>query len=260
MANYKGGVEGAAGGALAGGSFAGAPGAVVGGVVGGLAGLFGGGGDENKNKDRQRLLDYYASLQGRESRGAPQIGSTAQADYSTFRDNQSNLIKHLEAMSQGRGPSLAAEQFKSSTDRNIAQQQALAQSGRGNQTAAAFQAANNSAQLGAQSAQDAGVARIAEQQMALNQLGLTLHGARGSDEDTNRFNAGQLNNTALANIDAQLKARGLDDEARIRVLGMITGGSANTGPGLGSQILAGGAGLYSMYATNKAANRGAGNA
>lgn len=239
-------ISGAAGGGLAGSSFGGPVGGVLGGVAGGIAGLFGG---NNRDADRKSMENYYNEIR---NRGVPQAGQAATADYSGFRDNQRNLVSHLEAMSQGRGPSLATEQFKASTDRNIAQQQALSQSGQGNATAAAMMAANNSAQLGAQSAQDAGMARIGEQQMALNQLGLTLHGARDADEGMNRFNTGQANQFQLANLDAQLRAQGMNDQARMQLLAQMQGSS---GPSLGESILAGGAGMYAMGASNRAQNR-----
>lgn len=236
-------IQGAGGGALAGSAFGGPLGALAGGVLGGLGGLFGG---DQQAEDRKRMTDYYNELR---KRGAPSIRGTATADYSQFRTNQSNLINNLEALSQGRGPSLAAEQFKRSTDRNVAQQQALALSGQGNATAAAMGAANNSAQLGAQAAQDAGLARVQEQLGALNQLGLTIHGARGMDENTNQFNAGERNTTAGRNLQAQLE----QDRNRIALLQSMGG---NATPGLGSSILAGGAGLFNMAATNRAQNRG----
>lgn len=242
-------ISGAGGGALAGGSTGNPLLALGGGIVGGLAGYFGGNQDDAQNK--KRMEDYYSETR---TRGAPSVGHTATGNYSDFRNNQSNLIEHLEAMSQGRGPSLATEQFKATNDRNVAQQQAMALSGQGNATAAAMGAANNSAQLGAQSAQNAGQARIQEQQMALNQLGLTLHGARDMDEGMNRFNAGQTNQTSLANLDAQLRARGMDDATRLQILSQMNG--QNNQPSVGDGILAGGAGMFSMGATNRAQNRG----
>lgn len=238
-------ISGASGGALAGAGLGGPWGAIGGGVVGGIAGLLGG---NAQDSNRKQMEQYYNEVR---NRAAPQVGQSATGNYSDFRSNQQNLISHLEAMSQGRGPSLASEQFKASTDRNIAQQQALAQSGQGNATANAMMAANNSAQLGAQSAQDAGLARIQEQQMALNQLGLTLHGARGADEDMNRFNAGQANQFSLANLDAKLRSQGMNDQTR---MALLQSQGANAGPSLGQSILAGGASLFSMGATNRAAN------
>lgn len=246
MANWSQGLKGAGGGALAGGSLGGPVGAVIGGGLGLLGGLFGSE-DENDSQRRQMLMDYYSQLGGRE---APQAGPAAQAGYSGFRQNQSDLIKRLEALSQGQGPSLAAQQFQAATDRNNSQQMAMGVSGRGGPLAG-FNAQNNMAMLGAQAAQGSAAARTQEEQMALNQLGLTIQGGRESDESTNRFNAGQTNQTALANLDARLKAMGMNDQARLQILSQL--GAQNAQPGLGDQILAGGAGLSALAGTQNPA-------
>lgn len=247
------GLKGAGGGALAGASIGGPWGAAVGGVIGGIGGLLGNSGpSEDEQRNRQMMMDYYNKVQGRE---APQMGPAAQSATSSFRQNQQNLIGHLEGMSNGQGPSLAAQQLKAATDRNMSGQQAFANSGRGGPLAA-MQAANNSARLGAQSAQDSAGARIQEQQMALNQLGLTLHGARGMDEENSRFNAGQTNDASQANMLARLKTMGLNDEQSSRLLQQMSGNSQSEAvrPGLGDQILAGGAGMYAMGTAQRAGN------
>lgn len=244
------GLKGAGGGAMAGFSVGGPVGALIGGGLG-LLGGFGGGESEAEKQQRARLEALYAQM----GQGGPQAGPAAQGAYSSFRNNQSGLISRLEALSQGQGPSLAAQQFREATDRNQAAQASMANSGRGGPMAA-FQAANNSALLGAQAAQGSAAARIQEQQMALNQLGLTLHGARGADEDMNRFNAGQQNFMSQANLNAAMQ----NQANRLQVLGMLGGQNAQTQnrPGLGDQILAGGAGFSSWYSGNQALNRGMG--
>lgn len=256
MPDWGGGLKGAGGGALAGASVGGPIGALIGGGIGGLAGLFGGGPSEEEQANRARLEEFYKSTMGRQ---APQAQAAGPAGYSAFRDNQRNLVSHLEGMSRGMGPSLAAEQMKAATDRNVSQQQAFANSGRGGPLAAQL-AAVNSARLGAQASQDAGTARIAEQQMALNQLGLTLHGARGADEEMGRFNTGQANEMAQANLAARLKTMGMNDDAVLRALGQLGGQAANESqrPGFGDQMLAGGAGAFSQYAAQQAAAKNAG--
>jgi hypothetical protein len=93
-------------------------------------------------------------------------------------------------------------------------------------------------QLGAQANQDAAMARIQEQYNAQNQLGLTLHGARGQDEAMSQFNAGAQNQFAMANQDAQLRAWGLNDSAVLGALGGAAGVPQRAG--LGEQLLAGG--------------------
>jgi hypothetical protein len=208
------------------------------------------GGPTGEQKDNRKMLqDYYTQVQGRQM---PTLGPTSYGSVSNFRNNQSDLISRLEAMSKGEGPSLAGEQLKAATDRNIRSQAAFANTGRGGPLAAQ-QAANNTAFLGAQSAQDAAQARIGEQQMALNQLGLTLHGARGADEEMSRFNAGQGNEMKQADLAGRLKAMGLNDDAILRTLGLLSGNanaSATQASGA-ERILAGGANLLAMTGSGR---------
>lgn len=233
-------IKGAIGGGLGGSAF-GPGGTILGGLGGGLAGLFGGG--NGMEEEYRRYLDQINQRQ------APGMGPAATAGQSDFRENQRNLISNLEAMAAGRGPSLATQQLKAATDRNVAQQQGLAQQAGVNPALLAMTAQGNSAKLGAQAAQDSAGARMQEQLNAINALGLNIHGARGADEDLNRFNASQQNQNSQANLDAQLRAMGLNDQARLAVLSGM--GGAKSQPGLGDQLLAGGAGLFSQYATQK---------
>lgn len=253
MANWEQGLKGAAGGGLAGAGLGGPVGAVIGGGLGFLGGMFGGGENENDARQRQMLMDYFQSVNGRQ---APQSGPAAQSAYSGFRQNQSGLISRLEALASGQGPSLASQQFKEATDRNQASQASMANSGRGGPMAL-LNAQNNMGLLGAQAAQGSASARIAEQQMALQQLGANISAGRGADESTNQFNAGQTNQTALANLDARLKTMGLNDQTRLQILSQLGGQNAQAhGPGVGDQILAGGAGLYSMGIAQRGQNPG----
>lgn len=253
-------------GAQIGGSYGGAPGAAIGGAMGMLHGVWAGNDVQSRDQAaknqmggpddqyRQMLMDYYNSVGGRE---APQAGPAAQSGYSDFRTNQSDLVSRLEALSKGQGPSLAAQQFQQSQDRNMASQQSMAQSGRGGPLAA-LNAANNMGQLGAQGAQGAAMARIQEQQMALNQLGLTLHGARGADEANNQFNANEQNQMAGTNLDAKLRAMGYNDEARLRILqqmGQLGDRQANNAkPSMFEKFMAGASGMSSFMKTNNASN------
>lgn len=237
-------LQGLAGGALGGSSF-GPAGGILGGLGGGLLGGFGGSGQN------EELMNRYKELYGQiGDRQLQEAGPAAQAGYSGFRGNQTRLVNQLEALSQGRGPSLADAQMRAAMDRSAGQQAGLAQSGRGNPAAAMFQAQTGLGGMQTRAAQDAAQARIAEQQMALQQLGLTLHGARGQDEQTNQFNANEQNQTALANLDARLRKMGLDDATRLSILqGM--GGAAGPQPNVGAGVLAGGA---SMFTQNAAMN------
>lgn len=259
-------------GAMMGGSYGGPVGAVVGGGMGLLHGAYAGMGVQSREQAaknqmgspddqyRKMLMDYYAQAGGRE---APQAGPAAQSGYSSFRGNQTDLVSRLEALSKGQGPSLAAQQFQQSQDRNMAGQQSMAQSGRGGPLAA-LNAANNMGQLGAQGAQGSAMARIQEQQMALNQLGLTLHGARGADEANNQFNANEQNQMAGTNLDAKLRTMGYNDQARLQILsqmGQLGDRQANNNkPSMFEKFMAGASGMSSFMKTNNASNTGGGTA
>jgi len=213
----------------------------------------GGSGNSAADKHKQMLNDYYASLLGRQ---APQMGPASQAGYSGFRQNQSNLISHLEALSNGQGPSLAMAQLQAATDKNVASQQALAASGRGGPLASA-QAANNTMRTGAQASQDSVAARIQEEQMALAMLGQNINAGRGSDEGINTFNAGQQNQVGIANLEARLRAMGMNDQAIQAVMsGMMDQSKV---PQLGDKILAGGSSALAMkYGMGNGQNNGGG--
>lgn len=248
-ADWGGGAKGAAGGAMTGasiGSVAGPYGAAVGGVIGGigggLAGLFGGGGDDENQK---RLEEYRRQIA---ARGELQLGPAEQASTSDFRGNQQGLIQRLEALSSGQGPSLATEQLRQATDRNMSQQASIAQSGAGNATLANLVAANNSQKLGQDAAQQAAIARIVEQQAAQQQLASVVQGARGQDEISSQFNAQQKNFAAQANLEAKLKLMGLNDAAILQIMAQQ---GAPRPPGMGDQILAGGIGTLGMLASQR---------
>lgn len=259
------GLKGAGGGALAGagiGSVVPGIGTGIGALVGGGLGLLGGFGSTTsgaENKNRQMLMDFYNQVGN--GRTAPQAGPAAQSAYSGFRGNQSALVSRLEAMANGQGPSLARQQFEEATDRNVRSQQAIAASGRGGPLAQ-LTAANNTAMLGANAAQGSALARTNEQMQAIGQLGGVIAQGRGADENTNMFNAGQSNQMAIANLDARLRQMGLDDQTRLSILGQLGGAAQNqaTRPGVGDQIMAGGAGLFSLAASQNAQNRVGGGA
>lgn len=255
MANWEQGFKGAAGGALAGGGLTANPlGAVIGGGVGLLGGLFGGGENEDQAKQRMMLEQFYGQVGG--GRAAPQAGPAAQSAYSGFRANQSGLISRLEAMANGQGPSLARQQFEQATDRNMRGQQAMAASGRGGPLSQ-LTAANNMAMLGANAAQGSALARTNEQMQAIGQLGGVINQGRMADEGNNQFNAGQTNQHALANLKARLDQMGLDDQTKMAILSQMGALNASQAgvPGMGDQIMAGGAGLFAMGASQRAQAR-----
>ena len=251
MADWGQGFQGAAGGALAGGSIGGLPGAFVGGGLGFLGGMFGGGESEADKQRREMLMQLYGK-----GTQAPQLGDAQLSAYSGFRSNQSALISRLEAMANGQGPSLARQQFEQATDRNMRGQQAMAASGRGGPLAQ-LTAANNMASLGANAAQGSALARTNEQMQAIGQLGGVIAQGRGADEQTNMFNAGAQNQFSMQNLAARLDAMGMDQQKKLQILQMLGGQNDRQAatPGLGSQILAGGAGMFAQGAAMRAQGR-----
>lgn len=192
-----------------------------------------------------------------EGRADPQAGPAQLAQTSGFRQNQADLISRLEALSKGQGPSLAAEQLRQATDRNMRQQASIAQTGRGNAALAGITAANNSAQLGAQAASDSAVARIAEQQMALQQLGGAINQGRVADQDLSQFNALQQNFRDQFNVEAQLRARGMNDEQIRAIMQMRAGLAAQQdAQSFPNQLMAGGAGLLALQAQQGSNKKG----
>jgi hypothetical protein len=251
MGNWNQGFQGAAGGAMAGAAF-GPWGALIGGGIGLAGGLLGDDGAQGYEDQLKQLAEQYAKRQ------APQAGPAAMAETSSFRQNQAGLIAQLEAAARGEGPSAAALQMREAMDRAVGAQSSAAAGagGRGvNAGAAQRNATNNSAALMAQGARDTGVLRAQEQMNARGQLGQAIAQGRSADEGISTFNAGAKNQVALANLQAKLQSMGLSDEAQLKAL-MAAMGAA--GPGLGTQIMAGGAQAYPMIMQAQQKNKGQG--
>lgn len=97
--------------------------------------------------------------------------------------------------------------------RAIADQQAMAAAQRGGNAAlAARGAARNVADIGTNAAGQSREAAMADQMQASNMLTQGIQGRAQLEQNTN-----------LANMDAELKARGMDDAARIAYLSQMTG-------------------------------------
>ncbi len=249
MADYdwseggKGALGGAMAGASAGSMIMPGWGTAIGGVIGGGLGLLGGFGNDDPNQQYKDQLE--ALSRGYSNRAAPQVGPAGSAAYSGFRRNQAGLVAQLEAMARGEGPSAAQIQMREAMDRAAAAQSSAAAGagGRGvNAGAALRQAANNTAAIQAQGARDTATLRAQEQFNALNQLGQSVAQGRAADEGINQFNTAQGNQFQLANLQAKLQMIGLNDEAQLRaVLGLL--GAPQPGPGMGTQLLAGGASM-----------------
>lgn len=239
--NWGGAAQGAGGGALAGAAFGGPLGAGIGALAGGIVGGFG----EHQNPYQQQMEQWTRQQ-------ALSRGPAAQGSLSGFRGNQQDLVRMLEAQARGEGPSLAGQQLREATDRNARTQQAMAAgTGGPNAALAQFQAAQMGNMGAAQNAQAAMAGRIQEQYNAQNQLGLTLHGARGMDEQMSLANAGMRNDRDSENLQAGLANRGMQFGA----LSTLYGNEAGK-PGLGETILGAGAGLYAFKAGQTGAGGG----
>lgn len=228
MPSFYNGLSGAGGGALAGGAIGGPAGAIIGGGLGLLGGLFGGSGEDPQVAEaRKRLMALSGQDIGFERAGGSDV-----------RGRQMGYLDQVSALSQGRGPSLAREMLRDSMERaKSAGTSAVASAvGRGVGPGGAYRNATNvmAAQQN-QAARTGAMAGAAEQLGALSTLGGALQGVRGQDENLSMFNAGQFN-------DQQARQRAM----RLQALGMIPGMNPKTGPSVGEQILAGGAGAYSM--------------
>lgn len=215
------------------GSFGGPLGMGIGAVAGGLMGGMGGG-QSDPNAHYRKMLEEYAKRQ------APQMGPAAQAGQSGLVRNRSALVAQLEAMARGEGPSVAAQQMQDAMERSASTQASAAAGagGRGvNQGAALRSAANNTAALQSQAARDTGMIRSSEQMGAMSQLGGVVGQGIASDNQQSQFNAGQLNQAQIEN----LRALGIQNEGQLRAILGAMGGTPAPQPGVGTQLLAGGA-------------------
>ncbi len=233
-AGWEGAAQGAAGGAMAGAAF-GPWGAAIGGVAGGLIGGFSGMNSGSYEDQLKALYERYQNMP------TPQAGPAAQGSVSAYRQNQAALVAQLEAMSRGEGPSAAQMQMREAFDRAAGAQASAAAGagGRGVNAGAAYRnASNNTAAFGAQAARDTATLRAQEQFQATGMLGGVLAQGRAGDESMSQFNAQQQNATAMANLQAQLSKMGITTSAQLQTLLAAMGAA---GPGMGTQILAGGA-------------------
>lgn len=131
---------------------------------------------------------------------AAQIDMAQQAQ---FRNAQMGLAQQLQAQALGQGPSLAQSQLRQGTERNIANQMAMAgTAGRGNLALAQRGAALNAASINQQAAQQAADIRAQEQMSAQGQLANVAGQARGADIGLATNQAGLTQQTSLANQSA----------------------------------------------------------
>lgn len=242
--NTSQGVQGGVGGAMTGAGIGSmimpGVGTAVGAGLGFLGGFFGGGYGGGDEKDEyQRLLKELAAGYG--GRQAPQMGPAQQAGASQLVNNRNQFIAQLEAQARGEGPSAARQLMQQATDQGVRNATAIASGagGRGvNAGASMRNAMNTGAAMQMQNGQNMGVMRAQEQLNAMGQLGQNLQSGIGQDQQLNMWNAGQMNDQAALNAQLQMQMLGLNTNAQLQALNMAGGMSS---PGLGTQILAGGA-------------------
>ncbi len=132
-----------------------------------------------------------------------QMAQAAQLDASQqaqFRNVQQSLAQQLQNQANGVGPSLAQNQLRQGTDRNIAQAMAMQASQRGTNAGQGLRnIAQNVAQANQQAAADSGNLRLQEQQAAQSALGGLSTNARAQDIGFAQDNAGLQQQTNLAN-------------------------------------------------------------
>ncbi len=107
-------------------------------------------------------------------------------NYWEISGSYKDQVRRLQDQANGRGPSLANMQMQRGLQSALAQQQALAQSGRGNPAMAARQAAINSGNIAQNLAGQGTMARLAEQRQGQQMLQGALQGQVGLSQAKQR--------------------------------------------------------------------------
>lgn len=178
---------------------------------------------------------------------------------SRYEGQQAQFANMMADAAAGRGPSQAQMQLQRANDAAIANQMAMANSGRGNAMAAQFNAARNAAALNQEAARQSALLRQQEMMDARGLYGQALGSFRGQDLQA-----------AQANQAAALQSRSLNQQAGFAGLGGALGAygaqlgaqQASAGltqarygqPSVGNALMAGGmsmtgqaAGMYGNY-------------
>jgi hypothetical protein len=199
-------------------------------------------------KDQSQITGIINSgIAGVDGRQAPQTGTTqlgaaARIDPSQqgqFRDLQMQQANRLNAISSGQqmGPGeMAAQRAAQSA---YAQQVGMANMQRGGGApGAGIAAARNQVTIAGNAAGQGAQAAMSDQQNANAQLTNALNAGRSTDvglatsqaglNQQTTLQQGQMDQaTKLANLDAQLRQTGMNDQARLAYLQQLTGMDAN---------------------------------
>lgn len=163
-------------------------------------------------QDRNQIQGIIGQgLAGVNNRATPQ--ATGQSAYAPMQMTQAQQLQRIASgQQQGAGELAAQRQVQNA----LAAQQAQARMARGGNAALAMrEGARNAAGIGLAGAGQAQMAAMQDQTNAQQLLTGALGQARGQDQQMQ-----------LANLDAQLKSRGLDDQQRIAFLQQLTGMNA----------------------------------
>lgn len=241
-----GGLGGAATGAALGSIIAPGIGTLIGGgagaLLGGLAGTFG------SNRPKPNRDDFL--LPGYDQRAQNLLGLSGQFGTSDerARSAQSDLISLLQRGAAGTGPSAARAMLQETTNQNIAQQQALASTGRSNQAFLARQALGNAADIQQRAANQASLVRAQEQQSAQGLLGNVVGTQRSQD-----IQQLDLNRRAqLAALEQELRNAQLQQQGTMGYQQALLGAASI--PGLGDQLLSGGGSLLAAQLSARGRN------
>lgn len=160
---------------------------------------------ENGPALRNQAQGYLAGVDQR-----PRIQATEDP---MFRNAQAGLLGQLQGVASGQQQGAGELAAQRAINRALASQRSMVASQRGaNGALAAIEGARQSAYLGVQGAGQRQLAAMQDQGQAQQLLGQVSSQGRAADQ-----------NLSLANMNAALQARGMDDAQRMALLGQLFG-------------------------------------
>lgn len=187
------------------------------GAIGSVGKMLGIGGGNTPEFDPSRAnydpkKEAYAANNRQQALDLSNVQNTANQriagiDEKQARAKQTSLASALEASANGVGPSLAQNQLKQATNRNLASQMAFAAAGHLNPALSRRLLAQQQAQTNQTAAAQSGDLRLQEQNQARAQLGEALNSQRTQDQQSVAANTA----TELGAIQGQ---QGINDQNR----------------------------------------------
>lgn len=179
-------------------------------------------------RNRQAVESYINEglNYGSTGRQAPQAQAATidQRPQGQFRGMEMDQARRLQDVASGnaRGPGEMAVQRQIA--QSLANQQAQATTARGSNTSlGALAAARGTAQTGVSGAGLSQQAALTDRMAAEQQLSQVAGQGRAADINLAQSQAGMQQQTSLANMDAQLRQTGMNDQARLAYLQQLTG-------------------------------------